>query len=41
MPVAPGAGGLAEVGRRTADSPYAYAFLTLLARLGVIKGEFL
>ncbi|MFC4906959.1 hypothetical protein [Actinomadura gamaensis] len=30
-----------EVGRRTAGSPYAYAFLTLLARLGVIEGGFL
>ncbi|RFU41755.1 hypothetical protein DZF91_10205 [Actinomadura logoneensis] len=30
-----------EVARRTADSPYAYAFLTLLARLGVIEGGFL
>ncbi|MBW8485211.1 hypothetical protein K1Y72_22720 [Actinomadura sp. PM05-2] len=29
------------VAARTAESPYAYAFLTLLARLGVIEGEFL
>jgi len=30
-----------QVGKETADSPYAYAFLTLLARLGVIEGGFL
>ncbi|MEV4256522.1 hypothetical protein AB0J52_25450 [Spirillospora sp. NPDC049652] len=31
----------AEVARRTAHSPYAYAFLTLLVRLDVIEGGFL
>jgi hypothetical protein len=30
-----------HVGKETAGSPYAYAFLTLLARLGVIEGGFL
>jgi hypothetical protein len=30
-----------HVAKETADSPYAYAFLTLLARLGVIEGGFL
>lgn len=29
------------VAKETADSPYAYAFLTLLHRLGVIEGGFL
>ncbi|MEW2354961.1 hypothetical protein [Spirillospora sp. NPDC029432] len=30
-----------HVAAETADSPYAYAFLVLLARLGVIEGDFL
>ncbi|WP_344957441.1 nucleotidyltransferase [Actinomadura miaoliensis] len=30
-----------RVAEETADSPYAYAFLVLLSRLGVIEGEFL